>query len=124
MTERQREIMELRSAGKTYKAIANELGVTTQYIAQVCGKCDSGRFRLLTEEKVMYPNLRKWMNDNKVSKKCLTIRMGYTPMPGNVQRIGGYLSGKSDPPKKVIDLLLKVTGLKYEEMFAEENRYE
>lgn len=67
-----------RAQGMTYEQISKKYGVSRQRIHQIIGG-DTDRvknyFRTLTEKDCIYPNLRKWMNDNKVSKVELSRRI-------------------------------------------------
>ena len=114
------QIIALREQGMTYQQIADKVGVSKQYIAQICGKRNPRHFRVITEEGCIYPNLRAWMNDNKVSRRELLRRMGRLAWPVNSQMLSRYLRGEDSPRKEVIDAMLKATGLTYEFMFATE----
>lgn len=109
-----------REQGMTYAQIAEKYGVSKQTVGQVCGKAQPYMFRAVTENCV-YPNLRRWMNDNKVSIKELLRMMGKTPYVNTCKNMSGYLRGENDPPKVIIDDMLKATGLTYEEMFYRED---
>ena len=108
-----------REKGLTYREIAAKYGVTYQAVACVCGKNNPNRFRYHTEKGVVYPNLRTWLNDNKVSVKELTRRLDIGTYAENCLRTRGVISGKTNPRKDYIDRLIAITGLTYEELFAE-----
>ena len=55
------------------------------------------------------------MNENKVSRNELARRCGY--VSGRGDAFAAYLKGECNPRKQVIDKLLEVTGLTYEEAF-------
>ena len=112
-----------RESGLTYQQIADKYGVTRQAVAAVCGKSNPNMFRFITKEGCIYPNLRKWMNDNKVSKKELIRRMGVVPFTTAQRLMGDRLSGRAELTKSEIDSMLMATGMTYEEMFCmEENK--
>ena len=118
MTERAREFLAARDSGMTYKEIAIMFGVSRQRVHQVCGKYNPHRFQFITETGCIYPNWRKWMNDNKVSRYELVRRMGLIASQTNyVLTVSGYMNGEYEPKKWFIDKLLEVTGLKYEVLF-------
>lgn len=110
-----------REKGMTLQQIADKNGVSKQYVAQVVGKQSPKGFRVITEECV-YPNLRKWMNANKVSRAELCRRMGITSEPSNIARLRTYMNGRADPPKRTIDKMLQVTGMTYEVLFYREDK--
>lgn len=110
------QIRALRKQGLTYRKIAEQFGCSYQYVAQVCGrKCDY-RFSTI-KDTCIYPNLRKWMNDNRISRAEFVRRMGLMPETCNISRFGNVLLGKHYPRKPYIDLMIKVTGMPYEVLF-------
>ena len=109
-----------RENGLTYDEIAEKYGVSRQCVGQACGKTNPKHFK--TIRNCIYPNLREWMNDNKVSRKELAIRMGLAGYANTQANLGNYLKGLNDPPKKVIDKLIEITGLTYEELFYTEEK--
>lgn len=108
-----------RAAGMTYREIAAKYGVSHQAVAQVCGKRDVNRFKPYSEEDVVYPNLRRWLNDNKITRREFSIRMGNVGYGTSAVALSDWFKGKNYPTKKVIDKMLAVTGLTYEEMWAD-----
>jgi transcriptional regulator with XRE-family HTH domain len=114
-----RKILELREQGYTYQEIGEELGCTKQYIGQICGKYNPNRFQFITESGCVYPNLRKWMNENKISRKELIRRSGIYETANSSYHLTGILEGKSQPPKPTIDKLIAATGMPYEVLFSQ-----
>lgn len=108
-----------RDAGMTYSEIAEKHGVSRQYVQQIIGKYNPRHFHPIKEEQCIYPIWRKWMNDNKVYTVELLRRMGHVPAADSVQRYTAYMRGACYPTKGVIDELLAVTGLTYEQLFYE-----
>lgn len=109
-----------RLKGLTYLEIANKYGVSFQAVASSCGSQKDGSFKAWTKERCIYPNLRNWLNENKVSMKEFVRRMDCIPS-GNVEGMfREYFNGKYYPKKGTIDKMLKVTGLTYEELWATE----
>ena len=105
-----------RDKGKTYREIAEMYGVTYQAVAICCGRSKDGKFRAWTKDRCIYPNLRNWMNENRVSLKEFVRRMDKTSGKSEAV-LRSYLNGTTYPPKKTIDLMLEVTGLTYEQMW-------
>lgn len=108
-----------RESGMTYRQIAQEYGVSVQRIQQVCSRHDPRKFRVITESCV-YPNLRNWMNSNRISRSELLRRMGEGVHPEAIVRLRDWMLGKYDPRKSMIDKLLAATGMSYEVLFAKE----
>jgi len=110
---------EEREKGLTYREIAEKYGVSYQGVAQACGKSNPNYFKYHKENAVIYPNLRKWMNDNKVSIFEMVRRCGMERCNDNAIRLRNQLKGKNHFRKPMIDKLIAITGMKYEELFKE-----
>ena len=106
-----------RESGLTYREIAEKHGVSFQAVVNACGRHAPGRFKPFTASQVVYPNLRRWLNENKVGKFELIRRMGNIANGGAVASIGRWLRGDCYPSKLVIDKLIAATGLTYEQLF-------
>ena len=114
---RKEEKMALREQGMTYQQIADHFGITYQAVAQTLSKYEPSRFRYVTENGCVYPNIRNWMNRNKVTKSEFVRRLGLCNCYDNKARLASYLRGECDPSKSTIDKILAVTGMTYEEAF-------
>ena len=90
----------LRDQGMTYQQIGEVCGVSRQRIGQILGKWNPNNFHVITDSCI-YPNLRKWMNDNKVSRAEFCRRMGYDAVPGVCLALGRYMNGITDPPQAI-----------------------
>lgn len=109
-----------RAQGMTYEQIGEKVGLSKQRVFQlVGGGTDRAKkhFRTITEEQCVYPNIRKWMNENSVSKAEFSRKVFGTAHPKTMSLLCGWLSGKGYPSKHNIDKLIEVTGLTYEELF-------
>ena len=104
----------------TLQEIAKKHGVTHQCVAMAVCKYNISYFRPVTQKQCIYPNIRKWMNDNKVSQAEIIRRMGVEVGGGTSTKFRAWLRGENEPRKRDIDMLLKITGMTYEEMFREE----
>lgn len=109
---------EEREKGMTYQQIADKYGVTRQNVAMACGKANPNRFQWHPKHKVVYPNLRKWLNDNKVSKNEILRRAGMEVCASSSGLLGKIFKGTADPRKSFIDKLIEITGMPYEKLFA------
>lgn len=109
-----------RAKGLTYNEIAAKYGVSRQRVAQACATYNPSHFKPYTAEEVAYPNLRQWLNENKVSRTEFARRLGNLPSPRCSYHISNWFSGKCSPTKNTIDRMIAVTGLSYEKLFEEE----
>lgn len=117
------EMQTMRDEGYNYAQIAEAAGVTRQRIFQLIGGEQKNRTpKPLTETECVYPKLRKWMNDNHVSRTELTRRLhNGVGNPRAYERLNCFLNGTTRQiiRKPFIDSILEVTGLTYEQLFAE-----
>ena len=109
-----------RDKGLTYVEIAKKYGVSYQAVAQCCAKHTPGHFKPYTETEVVYPNLRKWLNENKVSRSEFCRRMGTVTRGGSYDAVRCWFGGMNYPTKDRIDKILAMTGLTYEELWQTE----
>ena len=108
----------------SYKEIAAKHGVSHQAVAEACARQSPGRFRAYTPREVIYPKLRRWLNENRVCRSEFVRRLGNVPGSNTIHNVSDWFAGKYFPKKTVIDRILTVTGLTYEELFATEERAE
>lgn len=116
---RKAEMIKMRESGATYKDIGEAFGISRQAVFQhIGGMVRGGYFKTLSANDCIYPNLRKWMNDNHMSRSKLCRAMFGNTLPSNQHHISNFLRGKnSGATKHTIDKYLTVTGLTYEELF-------
>lgn len=103
-----------RDAGETYDAIARRFGVSRQAVWSVLHK-ERKPWQNITQSECIYPNLRGWMNDNRVSVPELSERV--TGDRDNGASVRKWIAGDMNPNKKNIDKLLAVTRLTYEQLW-------
>ena len=113
-----------REKGLTYREIAEKYGVSKQTVAMACAQYSPGHFRPFSSRQVIYPNLRKWLNENKVGVSEFLRRMGNISTGGAYSTVRGWFSGRVYPPKQTIDKILAITGLTYEELWEVEGEHE
>ena len=111
-----------REKGLSYREIASKYGVSMQNIAQACAKSNPCHFRFWNDEQCIYPNVRNWLNENKISNAELVRRMGVRPHRNTLLVVRNFLNGKADVPKSKIDKLLSITGFTYEHFFVTEGQ--
>lgn len=98
------------AAGKTYRQIAEEYGVSFQAVQQSVTRERKERFC-----RCIWEGLACWMEENDVSVKELAEKIG-----ASYSSLRDWMIGKHDPSKRYIDALLKLTGWSYEDLFCEE----
>ena len=115
MTKEQKiEIYSMLLDGATYTECASKFGVSRQYVHQLFSRpigCSVER-RI---EKYKYKNLVKWIYDNGYKLSTFPVAINIS-----VSNFNNLMSGHHDPSKKVIDKILDVTGMTYEEAFSED----
>lgn len=106
-----------RDRGLTYQQIADKYGVSRQNIHLACRNYNPLRFHPFDEKRCVYSNLRKWLNANKISANELMAKLGYEAAGRTSDWLRNVLKGKCDIKKNVIDKLIMLTGLTYEQLF-------
>jgi transcriptional regulator with XRE-family HTH domain len=112
------QMLAMRNGGALYREIASVFGVSRQYVSLICGKSNPRRF-IPIGDNCVFPNLRKWMNRNRVSRGELLRRTGLEMHTNNYSRFNSIMRGEIQPRKDYIDRMLKVTGMSYEELFRQ-----
>lgn len=101
--------------GYTYQEIADEFGVTKQYISSLFG---SKLYNSQLYDKIIYPNIVKWMKENNFTVHKLSIELYPRQTANGAQnKLSRVLKGKQKATIDDIDKILKITGMKYEECF-------
>lgn len=94
--------------GATIREASEKYGVSYQRIQQMFpGVSRRGR-----KYKCVYPNIGIWINLN-----CATLQKFAELVGVSCESVHNYLSGRRLPNKKLIDKILEVTGMTYEEAF-------
>ena len=118
--ERKQKAVDMANQGYTRKQIAEELGVSRQRVYQMISTYGQRSFRPITPQQCIYHNWRNWMNNNQVSKGELLKRLFLTSESHNYSRLTQYMTGYCYPQKQMIDCILEVTGLTYEQLWSRE----
>ena len=117
--ERRKQLLDLRDEGLTYEEIGEKVGISRQRVYQLIGG-EKPLFRAVNEDYCVYPNIRRYMNENRISVTQLT-RLAYGDVhTSNIQRMHRLLEGSKMASKTTIDRVLWATGLPYEVAFARE----
>jgi transcriptional regulator with XRE-family HTH domain len=114
------DVRRLLLEGYTVKEIAEKLGVSKTRIYQITYSKLLRSFKEITPEMNIYPNWRKWMNENSVSIRLFCELMGLDLSSTNYNNVYGWMRGRCYPTKKNIDRILEATGLTYEQLFYQE----
>lgn len=109
--ERRKRIHELRQQGKSYAEIGAALGLSRQRIPQLLNPHD--RIRPAQRmERYIFPNIARWMNENNVTLKKIADYGGY-----GTTTVSHYLTGKTDPTLRFINIMIEMSGLPFEVAF-------
>lgn len=103
----------MREDGYTLQEIADKLNVSETTISFYVpkGQHNQARNRI---DYYKYPNINNWLVENKLPLYKLAKMLDV-----NVSTVLSYFTGATEFKKPTIDKLLEVTGLTYEEAFAE-----
>lgn len=115
------EIVQMRMDGYTIQEIADKYGVTKQCIQERLSILANGyRPRVKgIDEKIIYPNLAKWISDNRIVKYKLSHMIGLSENNMVTTAINKRLYGETDFSMSEIKMLLKATNDTFEHLFAE-----
>lgn len=101
--------------GCTYQEVAKHFGVSRQRVHALFPYISKRARHKAGEYNYIYPNVNKYMKDNKISLMEMYRKTGI-----NYNQLHRIFYGESNPSKKTIDKLLDYTGMTYEEMFYQE----
>lgn len=119
MKDRFYEMDKMKREGKTYREIGERFGLSKQRVYQILGKMDKHYFKPIKEKVVAYKGIRDWLNEKKISftEFCRLIYGYYHPKL--YTRLTVCLN-KTHPIKiDMIEKILDITGLTYEQAFKE-----
>lgn len=109
-----------RKNGLTYREIGEKYGVSHQAVQYICMREGRGSFRHFRPDEVVYPNLRRWLNENQVTKSELARRLTKNSGVNMNKEVAQWISGRTHMSQNTIDKFIAVTGMPYEELFAME----
>lgn len=113
MTKEQKlEACSMRFDGVSLQEIADHFGVSKGRIHQITPRISTRSVRSYYNETFIYPNISRWMRENRISANNFSKMIGVSQMT-----VSNNLRGKTPPSKKTIDKILEVTGMTYEEAF-------
>lgn len=108
---RYNEMKKLKEQGMTHQQIAGVCGVSKRHVDQVLAEYDPRYFHPFSRRRCIYINLRKWMNENKVSMAELIRRTGRVPYAVTSMHMRERLTGELKWSKREIEKVCSVTGL-------------
>lgn len=107
------EAFRMRLEGHTYEEIASKLGCSKQYIQQEIG---GGQMQPRSSFSCIYPNIEKYRRKNHLTISSFANLIGASGASSLSRMLGNH----GNPKKKLIDKILEVTGMTYEEAFKTE----
>ena len=117
---RKEQMEEMYRKGKNYNQIGKEFGISRQRVYQIIGGSYRNGYRGINPESCVYAGLRNYLIANKMSISSFTRKVYGSYLPRYRDQMGKTLKGK-DVPKSVIDKILSVTSLTYEQAFGGSN---
>ena len=112
------EIESLRYAlkhGDTLQTLADTHGISKQRVAQLVGAVRP--MKEWTKTYSVYSGIDSWMKYHHVTYCAFNVRLGYSPGATSQTNLKRMLMGETEPRKALIDKVLEVTGMTYEEAF-------
>lgn len=116
--KRAMEMFEMRIDGASYQEIANKYGVTRQYVHQTLSGITTPR--AYKYKNVIYKGLRVWMEENGITTLRLHRLISPTASSNNASITSDRLKGKRQFKLSEIILIIKESGLTFEELFMQE----
>lgn len=107
----------LREQGHTLQEIADMDGVSKQAVHTMLR---SGEDRVYAKSlrRIVYPRIYAWMREQHMNIAKLNRAIGIKATSASHNRMSNFLSGRSFH-KDLVDGILRVSGMTYEEAFGE-----
>ena len=106
--------LQMRMEGQTYAQIGEALHYSKSYICNsLSTMIDRKKRHYLHPCRDIYPRLAQWMVEHDCGYDRLAELIG-----ASYSAIGNMMRGRGDPSKRLIDNILAVTGLTYEQAFG------
>ena len=117
---RKEQMEEMFRKGMTYAQIGKEFGLSRQRVYQIIGGSYRNNYHGIKPENCVYVELHNYLIANRMSISAFTRKAYGCYLPRYCKQISNAFKGK-DVPKSVVDKILSVTGLTYEQAFGEVN---
>ena len=108
------DAFDMRLNGSTWREIGDKHNITGEAVRKVLER--AMRHKNRKYRSIAYPNVGMWMKENNMSLKRLSEKVGVSYCT-----IRYIINGKGFASKEVINKLLKVTGMTFEQFFWEGN---
>ena len=118
MSEKKALIRALREEGLTYREIGQKCGCSAQYAWQVANEGALRRKKSIREEDCCYGAIRDWAAEHNYGVGDISFALYGRRDSSYAAQTRRMLSGSRTVYKDLIDKLLALTGLCYEEAFA------
>lgn len=120
--EREAQMIKMKQNGATYRELATTFGISRQRVFSIIGGQFQNHFKEITADECVYPKLRQWLNENRITRAELCRMLAGNTHPRSYSSVLDFCRGNTSRiTKQVIDRYLLVTKLTYEELFATEN---
>lgn len=107
---KKQQIIDLYLSGKSKDEILEIVKTSRRYVSNVVHEYGRG----FGADNVIFPAVRMWMRTNRITYKEIADKAGYRS-----NAIVKSLTGFQPPNKYVIDAILQMSGMTYEEAFRE-----
>lgn len=110
-----------RMAGHSCTEVAEMFGTSRENVSFMTRKYFPKQFRGWGKSDCVYPNLRKYLNDNLLTYASLTAKLNLCTYDSPMTVVSSFLHGHTSIAKKsTIDAFLRITGMTYAELFEED----
>lgn len=113
-------VQQYREMGYSAAKIAEMVGVSRVRVYQIWNDLSTPYFKRIDPKLCVYPKIAEWINENQIPKCDLIRRLGWELCDTAYSRIRRIMRGQQELRKSDIDRFIRATGMKYEELFAEE----
>ena len=113
---REAQMIEMHEKGMSYTDIGKEFGLSRQRVFQLIGGGCKTHYQGIKPENCVYEEIRKFLIANRMSIAEFSRRIYGDNHANHQHRLAKVLKG-SNAHKSVIDRILIVTGLTYEQAF-------
>lgn len=115
----------LRVKGATLQEIGNEYGITRERVRQILRTYISKSTSMKRgREGIIFPNISLWLSNNKVSMQefgtMIQKQKGFNGCKNSGNKVSNRLKGKGQFTLQEVEIILKITGMTFEEAFKRE----
>jgi hypothetical protein len=117
------KMFEMSLEGYTLDEIGKSFGIAKERVKRILANVASREAAIKRDcENMLYPNIAKWLKENDVSIKELNVKMGHRSTNSEILKLNKLLHGINTFGMRMGDIkkILDITGMTFEEAFAEE----